>query len=147
MPQERDGYGTRWGHYRDPVKVRIQRRFRHHVRSNWNPKKWYYSTTEYLDRDARHEREMAVAQSALDVATGRQRHHDAELEDAKAQVDQTIAHFEGIIGQLSREKAATDLLNKTLDESIRDLQDKENSLKFSPGCWVPLDSEQVNNTQ
>lgn len=111
-------------------------------RSKWDPRGWKDSITSWADKDERHASELAKANAALDAAIGIQRHHDAQLEDAKAQVLQTEAHLEGIIAELKREKAATDLLNKTLDESIRDLQDKDNSLMFVSGCWVPLDSGQ-----
>ena len=111
-------------------------------RSKWNPLKWKDDLSAWADKDERHARELAQTKAALDAAIGVQRHHDAQLDDAKAQNDRDKAHFESIINELSREKAATDLLNKTLDDSIRDLQDKENSLMFVTGCWVPLDAAQ-----
>lgn len=63
--------------------------------------------------------------------------HDALLEAAGEQNDRTIAHFEGLLAERDDQVEALRSQNKTYDEAIQSLQDKDNSLMFVEGCWIP----------
>ncbi len=103
---------------------------------------WVKGVDERLSRDDNAKKEIAALKAENLTYLGKQRHHDAVVDDLKAQNGRTEEHFESIIAERNREVKALRLHNKSLDQSIQDFQDKDNSMMFVEGCWVPIDSGQ-----
>lgn len=99
---------------------------------------------ERMDRGALIQEELAALKAENLAYLGKQRHHDAVVDDLKSQNEGTQDFFESIIAELKREATALRLHNQALDQSIQDWQDKDNSMMYVEGCWVPIDSGQVS---
>lgn len=107
------------------------------------PLGWKESYDDWRNEDDIAARELAQLQAAYDAAVGKQKFHDAAIDDLKKQADSNVAYLESIIAQQNLEAEALRLHNESLDRSIRDFQDKDNSLMYVEGCWVPLESGQT----
>lgn len=109
---------------------------------------WYASMKEkanaYLSRDDLIEQERDQLKAALDVAVGKQRHHDAIVADIKAQNGRNTAHFETIISESEAEGVSLRADNELLRDAVEDFQNKDSNLMFVEGCFVPINTGQVS---
>lgn len=107
-----------------------------------NPASWpaVQAVKEKINEEQQLRDRIAELEVQLRDAQATMLGHDSLLEAASAQNERTIAHFEGLLAERDREVKALRVQNKTYDEAIQALQDKDDSLMFVEGCWIPRDA-------